>query len=123
MNSFNHYAYGAVGDWLYRVVLGIEADEKEPGYRHVIVSPQTGDAFTYAQGSFKSVYGEIAVRWEKADGVTKLQVRVPVNTRATIVLEKGAREVKVQELVFAEADGQYRAECGSGEWTVEYKVG
>ncbi len=123
MNSFNHYAYGAVGDWLYRVVLGIEADEKEPGYRHVIVAPQTGEAFTYAQGTFKSVYGEIAVRWEKADGVTMLQVQVPVNARATIVLEKDAKEVKAQELVFVETDGQYRAECGSGEWTVEYKVG
>lgn len=123
MNSFNHYAYGAVGDWLYRVVLGIEADEKEPGYRHVMVAPQTGEAFRYAQGTLKSVYGEIAVHWEKVDGVTKLQMHIPVNTRATIVLEKGAGEVRAQELEFVEKEGQYMAECGSGDWSVEYTLG
>lgn len=122
MNSFNHYAYGAVGDWLYRVVLGIEADEKEPGYRHVMVAPQTGEAFRYAQGTLKSVYGEIAVHWEKVDGVTKLQMHIPVNTRGTIVLEKGAGEVRAQGLEFVEKEGQYMAECGSGDWSVEYTL-
>lgn len=46
MNSFNHYAYGAVGDWLYRVVLGLQADEQAPGYRHSIISPRTGRILT-----------------------------------------------------------------------------
>lgn len=121
MNSFNHYAYGAVGDWLYRVVLGIEADENEPGYRHAILSPQTGEAFTYAQGSFKSVYGEIKVHWEKADGRTRLFIQVPVNTRATVILEEGATDVKSRELTFVRKDGRYRAECGSGSWTADYR--
>lgn len=139
MNSFNHYAYGAVGDWLYRVVLGIEADEKEPGYRHAIVKPQTGDAFTYAKGAFQSVYGELAVSWEKQVGQTeqamraewekqerqsdivKLQVRVPVNTHATIILEPGAEVVNGKELLFTRVNDQYQAECGSGEWVVKYR--
>lgn len=122
MNSFNHYAYGAVGDWLYRVVLGIEADEKEPGYRHLIVKPQTGDAFTYAGGAFRSVYGELSVHWEKSAGKTALRIHVPVNTRATVILEEGASKVQSDGLEFQLADGRYQAECGSGDWTAEYAV-
>lgn len=121
MNSFNHYAYGAVGDWLYRVVLGIEADEKEPGYRHLIVKPQPGDAFCYAKGALQSVYGEIAVHWQKTDGNTRLHIRVPVNTRATVILEQGAADVRSEELEFKPTDGRLQAECGSGDWTVEYR--
>ena len=120
MNSFNHYAYGAVGDWLYRVVLGIEADEKEPGYRHIIIKPQTDDAFRFAKGAFKSVYGEIAVHWEKHGGKVRLQVHVPVNTRATIRLEQGAAQIESSELTFTQENGCCQAECGSGDWTVEY---
>ena len=54
MNSFNHYAYGAIGEWMYRVIAGIEIDEKEPGYRHIIFAPKTGGNLTWAQGSYES---------------------------------------------------------------------
>jgi len=123
MNSFNHYAYGAVGDWLYRVVLGIEADEEEPGYRHFIISPQTSEAFQYAEGAYDSVYGGIKVRWEKGgDGsVCRLKCTVPHNTAADIRLERGAEVVRAGELDFAEDQyGILSAHCGSGEWEVEY---
>lgn len=120
MNSFNHYAYGAVGDWLYRVVLGIDADEEEPGFRRIIIRPQTGEAFSYAEGAFISIYGEIAVRWEKEGERTKLSVRIPVNTRAAVILEQGACIIHAGELEFKEKDGRLQAECGSGSWSVEY---
>ena len=122
MNSFNHYAYGAVGEWLYRAVLGIEIDEADPGYHHVLISPQTGDDFTYAQGSYNSPYGQVAVRWEKTDedGGRLLQVTIPHNAAATILLEEGAKVDEAPELAFEKSRKGYEARCGSGAWTVRY---
>ncbi|MCI8286211.1 MAG: family 78 glycoside hydrolase catalytic domain [Lachnospiraceae bacterium] len=123
MNSFNHYAYGAVGDWLYRVVLGMEIDEKDPGYHHSIISPQTGDAFDFAEGSYESVYGVLKVRWEKgeAEDVRRLQITIPHNTTAEIRLEKGAEEIRTEGLDFALKEGIFTAQCGSGEWEIVYR--
>ena len=124
MNSFNHYAYGAVGDWLYRVVLGLEVDEKDPGYHHSIISPQTGEAFDYAQGTYESVYGPIKIRWEKGEKahIRKLSVTIPHNTTSDIRLEKGAKVLQAEGLTFEEAeDGICTARCGSGDWEIIYE--
>lgn len=123
MNSFNHYAYGAVGEWLYRVALGVEIDEKAPGYRHIIISPQTSEKLDYAKGSYESVYGPIKVSWEKGKeaGERKLCLAIPHNTTASICLEKGAREASAEGLVFHEEKGRLTAHCGSGEWEIWYK--
>ena len=51
MNSFNHYAYGAIGDWMYRVMAGIEIDPAAPGYKHILIQPQPGGGFTSASAS------------------------------------------------------------------------
>ena len=63
MNSFNHYAYGAIGDWLYQVVAGIEIDPNVPGYKRVLIQPQPGGGLTYASASFDSLYGRIESKW------------------------------------------------------------
>lgn len=123
MNSFNHYAYGAVGEWLYRVVLGIEADEADPGYHHTIISPQTGDRLDFARGAYESIYGPIRVSWDKEEDGRRLSVTIPHNTTATIRLEAGAREVSVEGLVFEEKTGRMEAHCGSGDWEISYIVG
>ena len=124
MNSFNHYAYGAVGDWLYRVVLGIEADEKDPGYHHCIINPQTGDSFTFAEGSYESLYGTLKVRWEKGESedVRRLRITVPYNTSAEIKLERGAHQVESPDLDFVQKNGIFTAQCGSGDWEIIYRV-
>lgn len=123
MNSFNHYAYGAVGDWLYRVVLGMEIDEKDPGYHHSIISPQTENVLDYAHGSFESVYGTLSVRWEKGEeeGSRKLEIIIPHNTTAEIRLEEGACEIQAEELKFTSEDGKMTAHCGSGRWEIRYR--
>ena len=84
MNSFNHYAYGAVGDWMYRVVAGVEIDPTQPGYKHFFIQPQLTDKLTYATASLQSNYGEIASGWQRQNGKTKMTVKIPVNTTATI---------------------------------------
>ena len=122
MNSFNHYAYGAIGEWLYRVVLGNEIDEEQPGYHHVIISPQTGNDFEFAEGSFDSPYGLVAVKWKKSDEKSEriLEITIPHNAYATILLERGAKPNEDQEVVFEETERGMEAECGSGQWTVKY---
>jgi alpha-L-rhamnosidase len=90
MNSFNHYAYGAIGEWMYRVMAGVEIDEAEPGYRHVLVQPHPGGGFTRVRASHDSMYGRVTSAWETKDGRFELAVEVPTNTRATVRLPKAA---------------------------------
>ena len=90
MNSFNHYAYGAIGAWLYQTVAGIEIDPDKPGYKHILIAPQPGGGLTHAMGKIDSVYGEIVSRWQIDDaGVFTLDVTIPANTTATVTLPDG----------------------------------
>lgn len=86
MNSFNHYAYGAVGEWIYRVAAGLEIDPAAPGYRHVLVQPRPGGTLTSVSASHQSMYGRVASSWKKEDGRFELNVEVPPNARATVRL-------------------------------------
>ncbi|MBR0228308.1 MAG: glycoside hydrolase family 78 protein [Clostridia bacterium] len=120
MNSFNHYAYGAIGEWLYRVIAGLEIDENAPGYKRAVIAPQTGGGLTFAEGGFDSLYGTVASRWEREGNAVTLSVTVPVNAEASVILERGA-ESPQSELAFARNEnGQWQAEAGSGSWTVSY---
>ena len=96
MNSFNHYAYGAIGDWLYSTVAGIEADPQKPGYQHILFHPQPGGGLTHARGSLESLYGQIVSDWHIHDGNFEWDIHIPPNTTATVLLpgETQAREVE-----------------------------
>ncbi len=91
MNSFNHFALGAVGEWMYQYSLGItggDAAGGQPGYKHFILQPTAGALYTALEGSYQSNYGTISVGWT-ADGQDKLtsyNVTVPANTTATLYL-------------------------------------
>jgi alpha-L-rhamnosidase len=63
MNSFNHYAYGAVGDWMVRSVAGLEIDETIPGYRSVIFRPRPGGSLMHARASLQTARGVVAIDW------------------------------------------------------------
>ncbi|HYC29351.1 MAG TPA: family 78 glycoside hydrolase catalytic domain, partial [Chitinophagaceae bacterium] len=82
MNSFNHYAYGAIGDWMYRVVAGIEIGE--PGYRHIMIQPHPDKRLAYAKASYESAYGKIVSGWEIKGDSTIFNITIPANTSATI---------------------------------------
>jgi alpha-L-rhamnosidase len=88
MNSFNHYAYGAIGDWMYRVSAGIET--MGPGYKHIVIQPHPSKKLNYAKASFESSYGTIASGWERKDGKIIVRVKIPANTIATIILPTGS---------------------------------
>src|SRR5260370_36854421 len=86
MNSFNHYAYGAIGEWMYRVMAGIEIDEAEPGYKHILIQPQPGGGFTSVKAAHNTMYGTVSSGWTLSDDKFALVVEVPANTRATVRL-------------------------------------
>jgi alpha-L-rhamnosidase len=86
MNSFNHYAYGAIGEWLYRVVAGIEVDPIEPGYKRIVIQPQPGGQLTYASASLDSMYGRIESKWRLEDDDFQLAVTIPPNTEGIVHL-------------------------------------
>ncbi|MGB8352479.1 MAG: family 78 glycoside hydrolase catalytic domain [Chthoniobacteraceae bacterium] len=83
MNSFNHYAYGAVGAWMYRTVAGLELDTEEPGYRHIIFRPRPGGTITWAEASLRTPHGETSIRWELKEGEFHVSFSVPDGCRAT----------------------------------------
>lgn len=86
MNSFNHYSIGAVGEWMYKIILGINPSDEHPGFKHFTIKPQPGGSLTWAKGSYKSINGLISSEWRKDKGQLKLNVEIPVNTSATIIL-------------------------------------
>ena len=92
MNSFNHYAYGAIGDWMYRVVAGIELDESVPGYKHILLQPHPGGGLTHASASVDSMYGHVSSGWAIAGGKLTVTIEVPANTTATVRLPKAKLE-------------------------------
>jgi alpha-L-rhamnosidase len=127
MNSFNHYSYGAIGDWMYRVSAGIET--MGPGYKHIILQPHPTGKLTYSRASFESSYGTIASGWERKDGKVIIKVMIPANTTATIILpaesqdkvtEEGkALSLNVHLKDIRTSDNKLTMQAGSGEYTFE----
>jgi len=83
MNSFNHYAYGSIGAWMYNTVAGIEIDPQQPGYKHTLLRPQPGGGLTHANASLKTLYGELRSDWTLDGGKFEWHVRIPANTTAS----------------------------------------
>ena len=96
MNSFNHYAYGAIGEWMYRVMAGIEIDPEAPGYKHTLIQPRPGGGFTRASASHMTLYGRVSSAWKMDGGAFELAVEIPPNTTATVRLPD-ARLAEVTE--------------------------
>ena len=130
MNSFNHYAYGAIGEWMYRVVAGLELDPREPGYRHVLAQPQPGGRLTSAEAGLQTPYGEAASGWALADGKATVSVTVPPNARGTVrlpaatlagVTEGGVAVATAPGVRSAAQDGDaVVVEVGSGSYRFAY---
>ena len=84
MNSFNHWAFGAVGEWMWRHVAGLNPDDAQPGWKHFTVAPRPGGGVTWAKAEYESIRGRIAADWRIEAGKFTLRVTVPPNTSATI---------------------------------------
>lgn len=86
MVSFNHYAYGAVADWLHGTVAGLRPDPDDPGYHHVLVEPRPGGGLTHASASLRTRYGDTSVSWRLVGTDLRVEVLLPPNTSATVTL-------------------------------------
>ncbi|MGE4587205.1 MAG: family 78 glycoside hydrolase catalytic domain [Mangrovibacterium sp.] len=129
MNSFNHYAYGAVGDWLYSRVAGIRREYGIPAYRRILIKPFLNEKLTYVKACFHSVYGDIVSHWERTENGLKLRVVIPANTEARIALpvpegtsvREGGTAVKDNpDVSFLPSEGgRLILQVGSGEYLFE----
>jgi alpha-L-rhamnosidase len=130
MNSFNHYAYGAIGEWMYRVVAGLDVDPREPGYEHVLVQPQPGGRLTSAEAKLQTLYGEVASGWAAAEGRVTVSATVPPNAHGTIrlpaatlpgVTEGGLAVASAPGVRSARQEGEdVVVEAGSGTYRFAY---
>jgi alpha-L-rhamnosidase len=84
MTSFNHYALGAVADWMHRVIGGLSP--LEPGYATALVAPQPGGGLTSASTSLQTPHGRLAVSWSLAEGTLRAEVTVPEGVTAVVQL-------------------------------------
>jgi alpha-L-rhamnosidase len=86
MNSFNHYAFGAVGDWMYRNIGGIDVDPAAPGYRRARIAPRPGGGLTSASASLETRYGRLTSQWRLEPERLVLDLVVPANASAEVTL-------------------------------------
>lgn len=128
MNSFNHYAYGAIGDWMYRTVAGLQ--EASPGYKNITIAPQPGGKLTRASAELKTIYGPAKSSWKTENGIFKMDIVVPANTTATVTLPQAAGK-KVTEQAKDIAQQKFKTEnrnkdlaltLGSGTYHFEYPL-
>jgi alpha-L-rhamnosidase len=135
MNSFNHYAYGAVGEWMYRRVAGLDMDDAVPGFKRIRIEPLFGAGLlSHARASHVSPYGRIESEWRIDGGRVEMRVVIPANTTAKVVLRGatpdglriddqpagGALPEGVRSA--AAADGAVEVEIGSGEYRFAYEA-
>jgi len=84
MNSFNHYAYGAIGQWMYKDIAGLWYDESNPGYKNILFEPKLGGGFSFANATHETPYGTAYSSWKVIDGVMEWTVIIPPNATGTI---------------------------------------
>ncbi|HUT46357.1 MAG TPA: family 78 glycoside hydrolase catalytic domain [Sedimentisphaerales bacterium] len=126
MNSFNHYAFGSVGRWLFNTVAGIDTDG--PGYKQIIIRPMPG-GITSAKASYDSINGKIVSDWRLEDGTFTLNVTIPANTTATVympaesaggITESGRPATKAKGVQFLRIkQGKAVFAVGSGHYEFE----
>ncbi len=106
MNSFNHYAYGAIGSWMYEKVAGFNIDVQNAGYKHIVLKPMPDQSLKWIDAKYITPYGLLQSKWKIENDTFKLTVVVPSNTTATIYLPY-SKEVK---------------EVGSGKYEFKYQI-
>lgn len=92
MNSFNHYAYGAVFDWIFGVALGIKPMIEAPGYKEVTICPNPDKCLGFAEASIESHYGKISSKWYYNDDKISFEFEIPEGVTAHITLPSGCKK-------------------------------
>ena len=120
----------AIGDWLYRVVAGLELDPDRPAYKHILIQPLPGGGLVHAEAKFDSQYGLVSSAWRRNGSQMKLTVVIPPNTSAQITLPNAHIEIVHTENKMLEENKYFRnlrqmndtvmLEVGSGSYEFEW---
>ncbi len=121
MNSFNHYAYGAIGQFMYERVAGLSPDPENPGYKHFFIRPLIGGSLESASAELETPYGKAKSGWENSGGQLTIHATIPPNTTATCVLPTSKiAAVRVNGMLLAESTLEF-GDVTNGK--LEVKVG
>ncbi len=93
MNSFNHYAYGAIGNWMYTQVAGLQTDPVIPAYKKIIIRPVPGGGLTWARAEHETMYGPVKSEWKIDRKELIMKVTIPTNTTADIYFKTNDQEM------------------------------
>ena len=127
MNSFNHYVYGAIGQWMYGNIAGIWFDENNAGYKNILFEPKPGGGFTFASASQETPYGYALSSWKIVDGVMEWKVVIPPNSGGTLTFPSDdAKSIRIDGKSVDEGlkrgkDGRPQMQLGSGTYRILLK--
>ncbi|HVB03287.1 MAG TPA: family 78 glycoside hydrolase catalytic domain [Chitinophagaceae bacterium] len=126
MNSFNHYAYGAIGDWMYRKLAGLDTYPDGPGYHHIRIMPHPDHAFHRVSASLETYYGRAGSAWTLDSGILRMDDTIPPNTTADIfvpaasaasITESGTQVADAKDIqVIGMKQGYVELKTGSGQY-------
>ena len=127
MNSFNHYAYGAIGDWMYRRVVGIDNVDGSVGYKQISIKPYVVDSITNASAALETYFGKVSNSWKIEGNKIVMESNIPVNTTAIIyfpskqnILVNGKKDPTDSGIRFLKSENGYVVyEAGSGNYRFE----
>ena len=124
MNSFNHYALGAVVAWLYRYAAGIDTVQDAPGFKNVIIHPRPDVRLTHVRGEYDSVYGKIVSDWTRSEGAFSLKLTIPANTTATLYLpgDPNSKVTESGKTVAVQKGPPGFVTCSIGSGSYEFRV-
>jgi alpha-L-rhamnosidase len=125
MNSFNHYAFGAVCEWMFENAAGISA--ASPAYENIIIRPEPDERLGHLEASYHSISGMIKSAWSFEKNALKMEVSIPVNTKAKIyvpatsvehITESGIPVKQVESIIVEGIEKDYVIfNCGSGNYS------
>ena len=132
MNSFNHYAYGSVVKWFYDTIAGLNLLDESPGWKHFRIEPQPGGGLTYAKATLNTPYGIAVSSWKISGQALQLNLQIPVNTTAEVILPtQDAEAVEIEDVplsrskygssIVTNIHGKVGFELGSGCYEISVK--
>jgi alpha-L-rhamnosidase len=117
MNSLNHYAFGCVAEWMYRYVCGINPTLEHPGFQTSVIKPQPNSLLRFAEASVQTMYGTLSSSWKLDGGMITIEINIPCNTQADIILPDADGAQVLENGIPVEGS---RFVKGSGRWVYTY---
>ncbi|WP_159871808.1 MULTISPECIES: alpha-L-rhamnosidase [unclassified Raoultella] len=118
MNSFNHYAYGAIGEWLYRYLAGLDMEDGAVAFNRINFRPDMNNTLiNWAEACHESPYGRVSIHWKREELTGEIQLSVPCNTQACIQLPEGWQLAEEEEISLLKLEPHARRwHLGSGNY-------